>query len=352
MANMKIYCEDPTLKGIQLDESHYITYAHHADFDLGTADFSLGFIFKCDSTVGNKTVGKVILHKGPYSLNSDTGYDVAYFADNEKLILTINDGDVTASQASTANASFADDTWHYVWINVDRNVGTTFYKDGVAISTSSDNTTGAQNTLNAAEDLVIGGFTGQTAYLKGYLSGIHLCPGFLPSADWVLRWYYRMKYIYPRLPVYENATVWPFTNTLDALTYDAYESTTTQTGTYSAGDPTFSAYYPSVIDYTLTDNYGLNFERGFIQLDTIQRSIDGTAKYYETGTKQRCLFSFTSNSIEQRYFIEGIWVARATLNLYLDANSQMEFRGFIIEPPNIIEIVPNVWQYQIELEEI
>lgn len=352
MANLRIYCQDPSYKGIQLDESHYISYAHHADFDLGTADFSMGCIFYCNSTIGNKTVGKIILHKGPYSLNSDTGYNLAYFADNEKMVLTINDGDATASQASTANSSFPDDTWHYLWVNVDRNVGTTFYKNGAVLSTAADNTTSASNTLNASEGLVIGGFTGQNAYWKGYLSGIYLCPGFLPSATWIQTWYYRMKYCFPRIPPYPHSTVWSFSNRLHGETYDAYETTTVQDPIYSSGDATYTAYYPLELDLTLTDNYGLNFERGFIQLDSILRSIDGTAKYYEVGSKQRCLLSFTSNSIEQRYFVEGIWAARATLDIYLDSSSQLEFRGFMIEPPTIIEIVPNIWQYGLEIEEI
>lgn len=352
MANMRIYCQDPSYKGIQLDETHLVTYAHNSALDLGTADFSLGLAFYSNSTVGNKATLKILIHKGPYSLATDTGYDLSYDATNEKLVLTINDGDGSAAVASTANGSLIDDTWHYAWVNVDRNVGTTFYLNGAVISTSSDTTTNSQSTMNATEGVVLGGFTGQNAYLKGYISGIYLCPGFLPSASWVQTWYYRMKYCFPRLPPFPNSTVWPFTNTLDGTTYGAYETTTTQTGTYSAGDPTFTAYYPSVIDYTLVDNYGLNFERGFVQLDTIQRSIDGTAKYYECGTKQRCNLTFTSNVTEQRYFVEGIWALRGTLDIYLDASSQLEFRGFMTSPPNIVEIVPGIWQYQIELEEI
>lgn len=352
MSNLRIYCQDATYKGIQLDETHLITYAHHSSLDLGTADFSMGLAFYSNSTVGNKGTLKILIHKGPYSLATDTGYDLSYDATNEKLVLTINDGDGSAAVASTANASLADDTWHIVWVNVDRNVGTSFYLNGAVISTSSDTTTNSQSTMNASESLVVGGFTGQNAYLKGYVSGIHLCPGFLPSATWVRDWYYRMKYCFPRLPPYLGSTVWTFPNSLNATTYNAYETILTQTGTYSSGTATYSSYYPLTIDYTLVDNYALNFERGFVQLDTLLRSIDGTAKYYEGGTKQRLNLTFTSNTVEQRYFVEGIWALRGTLEIYLDASLQLECRGFLTSPPNIVEIIPGIWQYGLEIEEI
>lgn len=355
MANMYIHTYNKDYKGVVFDESHYLRYEHSTDFDMGTGDFSLGLVFYCDSTVGVKGSYKNLICNQDGSMDSDTGWMLSYAADNERLYFFINDGDASTSTAVTAASSFADDTYHYLWINVDRDAGVTFYKNGAAVTKDSDDTTNAQSSCTKSTPLLIGGFPGTNQFLKGYISSVHLCKGWLPSATWVQNWYYRMKTGHPRVNPIRDSIVWRFNQSLTAYHGMTIGGVTlSYNGEYCpTGAPSYTYHEPYSLEMTLANNPAYGFEDGYLPLDIVQRAYDGTVKYYDRGANKRRLYlAFTSNSTEQRYFVEGLWLAKYRIRVYLDADSDITMHGYMVSPPIIKEIAPGIYQYELELEEL
>ncbi|MFP3866872.1 MAG: LamG-like jellyroll fold domain-containing protein [Desulfobacteraceae bacterium] len=113
----------PGNTSVVLDGSHYVSHANHNDFNMGTEDFTLEFVFKRDDLAQRTLLDK-------RNISGYIGYHVHIMADGRVLIqLTDSGGSVNHFPVPPI---YLDDTdnFHYLGISVDRDGQIIFCYDG------------------------------------------------------------------------------------------------------------------------------------------------------------------------------------------------------------------------------
>jgi hypothetical protein len=371
-------------KGLYLAaETGHVGVSYNQWHDMATDDFSVGVLFFTWDTISNVGTWKTLISKydssGGVTLHGKTGWGVFYDADNERLVVAINDGSSVQGVCYTAAGSFpmagltdaanevADESptyWATAFVVVERGVGCTVYKNGVALANAADTTGNIVGDIDDASSTVkIGGDpNAANTYMKGMISSLYLFRSFAPGADWVYDWHWRQWFLMPRSvwAVDQWTTIWNWEDGYygEILTkhpsyaYNVWQENYEQVTGTPYGSVSRTNYFPFRVGIFMPDNFQPGIERGYLPLDAKIRAQDGTMKLYRGGSKQRLFASFVSDSLLQRYFLEGAFLSRSILTISENPDKVAGFHGFFTAPPQFREIYPGVYRYALELEEI
>jgi hypothetical protein len=108
--------------------------------------------------------------------------------------------------------------------------------------------------------------------------------------------------------------------------------------------------------YNFEQNYGYDYERGYVETDDIARSPDGTLHNYVGATKLRFILPFICAPETQLTALEAAWATRRAVDLYLDADEAKTITGLIMKSPAarvqpaFIAGVPT-YSFELEIEE-
>lgn len=354
MAYGKIEYTPMLFRALSLDEAHYAELAHDAAFNVGTGDFNVSCLIYVDSSITSIEDQHMILGKGAYDLDSDTGWWLGYNVTNKRLELTFNDGNASDVTIYTGDNSVLMDRWYWVLVNIDRSGNASFWIYDGTLGTgglsSSSAVSGRTSSWDNTDAFEVGSFEGATAnrLFKGYISYIRLDVGNLKSNAWIAEEWLKIKYGLNRIATGETET-WLFADDLVGSEENAFELT------WMGGDSdTYVDCFPystAPITYSFVENYNRGYEFGYLDLDDRQRAIDG-GDYTDAGPLKRYFrLPFSHLKTEQQIALLAAYQSRESFKLFLDGDEPYtSYVKFNIPPPFTNQFIKYA-EVTIELEE-
>jgi len=354
------YWIDTDRRAIRLDGvADYLTLSEDSSgapfaFDPGTDDFGWEFLFLPDSTVGNPTTDKILVHKcnGTTVGGGEDGYQIRFKPSNGNLTIDLNDSS-SAPTSCTFSALVTNDVENLIRLELARSGNyVRAYKDGEFVSQQS--IASRPSSISNEETLYIGHVSGgSNDYYKGDI--IHIKYLGLPNRFWQAeddlttvgnssinrghRWnkinYWKMKYGWPR-EVGPDQVCWYFND--DLKSYDDFSALQYELFIQGSSIETYVDVNQNIY-YVWSTNPGPGgIEHAAFSMDAKLRGLDGTMRIYQGAKKQQRRLSFIHETEELWVAWMGVFLRSARIRFHLSDWQPLDFYGYLPTAPVVREI--------------
>ena len=148
----------------------YLSVADNAAFELGTGNFTA----ECFVYLSNVSSGPFVFGQWESSSGSDTNSSFLIYVSASKFVGLVAYGNSTSQVSLTGTTTLTNETWYHVAL-VRNGTSLTLYVNGVQEATST--TIGSSTVNNSNLSVIVGGRTGGTSLVTGYISNARIVKG-------------------------------------------------------------------------------------------------------------------------------------------------------------------------------
>lgn len=159
--------------------SQYLSIAHHADFNPGDTNWSIGLWFNPTTASGTQALFS--------KMDGATAatYDLSWVAGSDLLVFSIFNDSFSTAGSVTVTPSFSSGTWYCITAKVDAGADLIYLRINDGAGPSNNNSTSSAMTSLGSVPLTIGARadTGDRRFVNGKIDAFHFWFKALSSAE-------------------------------------------------------------------------------------------------------------------------------------------------------------------------